>query len=334
MKAMVLESHAPIEEEPLHTNEVASPGPAPGQVLLKVKACGICHTDLHIIEGEVKPPRLPIIIGHQVVGEVIQLGEDVSSRTIGEHVGVPWLSSSCGNCRYCLHGEENLCENIRFNGYDINGGLAEYSVAPADFVYPIPKGFSYIQAAPLLCAGIIGYRALRISEIKEGEILGLFGFGASAHIAIQLALHWGVRVYVLTRSENHRQLARELGAEWVGGAEDTPPALLDRAIIFAPAGSLIPMALEKVRKGGTVALAGIYMDKVPEMPYDLIYGERKLVSVANSTREDAIGLLKAAAEIPIETEVETFSLEEANKAYLKLKRSEIKGAGVIVVSPD
>ncbi|MCK4614058.1 MAG: zinc-dependent alcohol dehydrogenase family protein [Thermoplasmata archaeon] len=331
MKAMLLESHAPMEEHPLRLTDIPKPVPKVGEVLLRVSTCGICHTDLHIIEGEVKPPSLPLVVGHQVVGEVEKIGEGVENRKLGERVGVPWLYSTCGRCSFCQRGEENLCEDIRFTGCHENGGLTEYMVAPAEFVYPIPRIFSDIQAAPLLCAGIIGYRALRISEIKKGEVLGLFGFGASAHIAIQVAMHWDTEVFVFTRSENHRDLARELGAAWVGGAEDPPPKELDRAIIFAPAGYLIPLALKNIRKGGTLALAGIYMDRVPEMPYDLIYGERKLVSVANSTREDAIGLLEAAAEIPILTEVEAFRLEEANEAYLRLKRSEIKGAGVIVL---
>ncbi len=334
MKAMVLESHTQVEEAPLKLMDIPDPIPGKNQVLLKVKACGICHTDLHIIEGEVRPPKLPIVIGHQVVGEVVGLGAeaDRTIRKIGERVGVPWVSSPCGNCGYCTIGEENLCDNIRFTGHDIDGGLAEYMVAPADFVYHIPEVFSDVQAAPLLCAGIIGFRALKMSGAEKGSILGLYGFGASAHIAIQIAIHQGIKVYVFTRSEIHRKLARELGAKWVGGAEDAPPEELNAAIIFAPAGSLIPKALEKLRKGGTLALAGIYMDGIPEMPYKLIYGERKIVSVTNSTREDAQGLLETAAEIPIRTEVETFTLEDANEAYLKLKRSEIKGAGVIVVN--
>lgn len=379
MKAMILDTPHPAEERPLRFADIPAPTPSPEDVLIEVHACGICHTDLHIIEGEITPSRFPLIPGHQVVGEIVDVGANVAARKPGERIGVPWVSSPCGSCQFCDRGEENLCDTIRFTGFDVNGGLAEYMTAPAKFVYPIPEGFSDIQAAPLLCAGIIGYRALRISGIEQGGTLGLFGFGASAHITIQLARHRGIRVFVFTRSENHRQLARELGAEWVGGADDDdfpihgfppheiirdqegdraqrdpaptqddrqspsaphplPPTgktqPLDAAIIFAPAGALIPKALSRVRKGGTVALAGIHMDKVPEMPYELIYGERKLVSVANSTREDAGGLLHLAAEIPIRTEVETFRLEEANEAYLKLKRSEIKGAGVIVVSEE
>lgn len=334
MKAMVLESHSPVEDAPLKLTDVPDPVPVKGQVLLKVKACGICHTDLHIIEGEVRPPKLPVVIGHQVVGEVVGVGSDVTNRMMGDRVGVPWVSSPCENCGYCYVGEENLCDNMRFTGYDVHGGLAEYMVAPADFVYPLPKDFPDLQAAPLLCAGIIGYRALKLSGIEKGGTLGLFGFGASAHIAIQIARYWGVRVYVFTRSENHKQLAGELGAEWVGSAEDDPPSKIDSGIIFAPAGYLIPLALKKLRKGGTLALAGIYMDRVPEFPYELIYGERKIVSVTNSTREDAEGLLAIAAEIPIRTEVETFILEQANEAYLKLKNSEIKGAGVVVINDD
>jgi len=331
MRAMLLKSHAKVEERPLVLEDIPVPEPGPGEVRLKVRVCGICHTDLHIIEGEIRPPSLPLVVGHQIVGTVDKIGEEVKNRKIGERVGVPWLYSTCGECEYCKRGEENLCDNIRFTGFDANGGLAEYMVAPAGFVYPIPEIFDDIQAAPLLCAGIIGYRALHVSEIKPGDVLGMFGFGASAHVSIQVAIHQVARVFVFTRSEEHRALARNLGAEWVGGAEDEAPEELDRAIIFAPAGYLIPIALKKVRKGGTVALAGIYMDKLPEMPYELIYGERKLVSVANSTREDARGLLRVAAEIPIKSEVETFGLEEANEAYIRLKRSEINGAGVIII---
>ena len=331
MRAMILKSHRRVEEKPLVFNDIPIPEPDAGEVRLRVKVCGICHTDLHIIEGEVKPPSLPLVVGHQIVGRVDSIGDGVKNLSIGERVGVPWLYSTCGKCSYCKNGAENLCENIRFTGFDVNGGLAEYMVAPADFVYPIPESFDDVQAAPLLCAGIIGYRALSISEIKAGEILGMFGFGASAHISIQVAIHRGTKVFVFTRSEEHRALAKKLGAEWVGRAEDEAPEELDRAIIFAPAGYLIPIALEKVRRGGTVALAGIYMDSIPEMPYELIYGERKLVSVANSTREDARGLLEVAAEIPIKSKVETFRLEEANEAYIKLKKSKIDGAGVIVV---
>ena len=381
MKAMILDTPHPAEERPLRFADIPAPTPGPQEVLIRVHTCGICHTDLHIMEGEITPPRFPIIIGHQVIGKILEVGSAVSIRKPGERVGVPWVSSPCGSCQFCDPGEENLCDTIRFTGFDVNGGLAEYMTAPAKFVYPVPEGFSDIQAAPLLCAGIIGYRALRISGIEQGGTLGLFGFGASAHVTIQAARHRGIRVFVFTRSENHRQLARELGAKWVGGADDEdfpihdfppqeinrdqegdraqpdpaptqddsgsssaphplphPPIRrsqpLDAAIIFAPAGALIPKALSRVRKGGMVILAGIHMDRIPEMPYELIYGERRLVSVANSTREDAQELLKLAAEIPIKTEVETFRLEEANEAYLKLKRSEIRGAGVIVVSEE
>ncbi len=331
MQAQLLNKVMPVEKGPLELVEINDPVSNEGEVLLRVKTCGICHTDLHIMEGEIDA-ELPVVPGHQVVGEVIETGKGVSKDRIGERVGVPWLNRTCGHCRFCRSGMENLCEDIRFTGFHSKGGLAEFMTVDADFMYPIPEEFSDVQAAPLLCGGIIGYRALNISGIRKGGTLGLFGFGASAHIAIQVAIHWGARVYVFTRSMEHRLLADKLGAEWVGGAEDQSPSELDSSIIFAPAGSLIPHALEKTRKGGTVALAGIYMDRVPEMSYDLIYGERKLVSIANSTREDCRGLLREAAEIPIMTEVETFRLEEANQAYLRLKRSEINGAGVVVVS--
>lgn len=330
MQAQLLKKIMPVDEGPLEMMEIDDPVAGKGEVLIRVKTCGICHTDLHIMEGEIQAD-LPLVPGHQVVGEVMDTGKGVSEERIGERVGVPWLNRTCGQCWFCRNGMENLCDDIRFTGFHSNGGLAEYMTVDANFIYPIPDVFSDVQAAPLLCGGIIGYRALKKSQIRKGGTLGLFGFGASAHIAIQIANNWGVRVYVFTRSMEHRLLAERLGAEWVGGAEDQPPSELDSSIIFAPAGMLIPHALKKTRKGGTVALAGIYMDRVPEMPYHLIYGERELVSVANSTRLDCRELLREAAEIPIITEVETFGMEDTNLAYQKLKRSEINGAGVIVI---
>ena len=333
MKAMILKEPCPIDEKPLIIAEVEKPAPEPKEVRLKILTCGICHTDLHVVEGELPPKKLPIIPGHQIVGIVESVGRKVTRFRIGDKVGVAWLNYTCGKCEFCLKGKENLCEKARFTGYDADGGYAEYTVVSEDFAYPIPKGFSGIEAAPLLCAGVIGFRALRLSEIEKGGRLGLFGFGASAHIVIQIAKYWGCQVYVFTRSEEHRKLARDLGAVWAGGAEDTPPTKMQSAIIFAPAGKLVLDALRVLEKGGTLALAGIYMTPIPEMNYqEHLYYEKTVRSVANSTRKDVEDLLKLAAEIPIHTEVQEFALEEANRALLLLKQGKIQGAGVLRVS--
>lgn len=333
MKVMLLQTPHPIEEKPLAMAEIDKPTPGPKEILIKVLSCGICHTDLHVVEGELTSRKLPIVPGHQIVGVVEKVGENATRFRKGNKVGVAWLSSTCGKCEFCLTGNENLCENARFTGYDVDGGYAEYVVVSEDFAYLIPKGFSDIQAAPLLCAGVIGFRALRLSGIQKGGRLGLFGFGASAHIVIQIAKHWGCGVFVFTRSEEHRRLARELGAVWTGRAEDTPPTRLHSAIIFAPAGKLVLDALRILEKGGTLALAGIYMTPIPEMDYQKhLYYEKTLRSVANSTRKDAEDLLKLAVEIRIHTEVQEFVLEEANRSLLLLKQGKIQGAGVLRVS--
>ena len=333
MKAMTLREPRLIGDGPLVMAEVERPTPGPKEVLLKILTCGICHTDIHIVEGELPSRKLPIIPGHQIVGVVESAGKNVTRFKVGNKVGVAWLNSTCGKCEFCLKGKENLCEKARFTGYDVNGGYAEYTVVSQDFAYSIPKGFSNTEAAPLLCAGVIGFRALRLSEIERGERLGLFGFGASAHIVIQIAKHWGCQVYVFTRGEEHRKLARELGAVWAGGAEDTPPVKMQSTIIFAPAGKLVLDALRVLEKGGTLALAGIYMTPVPQMDYqEHLYYEKTVRSVANSTRKDAQDLLKLAVEIPIHTEVQEFSMEEANRALLLLKQGKIQGAGVLRVS--
>ncbi len=333
MKAMLLCEPAPIEEEPLELADLPLPEPGPGQVRLDVDVCGICHTDLHTVEGDLDLPKLPVVPGHQVVGTVAARGEGAERYELGDRVGVAWLHHvSCDACAYCEQGLENLCPSATFTGLHADGGYAEAMVAYEDFAYPLPDGFSDLAAAPLLCAGIIGYRALKVSEVEPGQRLGLYGFGSSAHVTIQVALHWGCEVYVFTRSEGHRRLARELGAVWVGGAEDTPPERMQASVIFAPAGWIVPEALRDLDRGGTVALAGVTMSPIPELDYDeLLYWERGIRSVANFTREDAEELLKVAAEIPIETTVETFPLEEANEALLAMKRSEIDGSGVLVV---
>jgi propanol-preferring alcohol dehydrogenase len=332
VKAMVLREPRPVEENPLIYVDMPEPEPAPGQVRLRVRACGVCHTDLHEVEGEIALPKLPVVPGHQIVGRVDALGEDVTRFKVGDRVGVPWLYSTCGQCDYCRRGLENLCDNARFTGLHVDGGYAEYMVVPADFAYSIPIGFPDDQAAPLLCAGIIGYRSLRLSEIRPGGRLGLYGFGASAHVTIQVARYWGCEVYVFTRSAEHQRHALDLGAAWVGQAQDTPPVGLDSAITFAPAGWLVPEALRVLRKGGTLAINAIHMSPIPEMPYDLIYGERTVRSVTNSTRQDAEELLRLAASIPINTEVELYSLQQANMVLQRLKESIVKGAAVLQVA--
>jgi propanol-preferring alcohol dehydrogenase len=330
---MVLREPAPIEEKPLELTDLPLPEPGPGQVRIDVGVCGICHTDLHTVEGDLDLPKLPIVPGHQIVGTVGARGDGADRYQIGDRVGVAWLHDvSCDECEYCQRGLENLCPSATFTGLHANGGYAEAMVAYDDFAYPIPEGFSDVEAAPLLCAGIIGYRALKVSEVRPGQRLGLYGFGSSAHVTIQVALHWDCEVYVYTRSESHRRLARELGAVWVGGAKDTPPEKMHSSIIFAPAGWIVPEALRDLDRGGTLALAGVTMTPIPELDYDeLLYWERGIRSVANFTRQDAEELLEVAAEIPIETTVETFPLDEANQALIALKRSGIDGSGVLII---
>jgi len=328
---MVLRTPRPVEEEPLVGSDLAMPEPGPDEILIRVHVCGVCHTDLHTVEGELALPRLPVIPGHQIVGTVERAGANVTRFGVGERVGVTWLHSACGECDFCRRGLENLCDSARFTGLHADGGYAEYTVVPAAFACPIPAGFPDAQAAPLLCAGVIGYRSLRLCEIQPGQRLGLYGFGASAHVTIQVARHWGCEVYVFTRSEEHRQHALELGAAWVGSAKDDPPAEMDASITFAPAGWIVPEALRVLRKGGTLAINAIHMSPIPEMKYSLIYGERTVRSVANCTRRDAEELLRLAAEIPIRTDVELYPLEEANRVLQRLKRAEVRGAAVVVI---
>ena len=332
MRAQRLSRPAPIDSKPLLLAEIDPPHPGARDVRLRIHACGLCHTDLHIVEGDLRLPKLPITPGHQIVGVVDKAGSDVTRFKVGDRLGVPWLYSTCGKCEYCTSGRENLCDNARFTGYHVQGGYAEHMIVSEDFAYPIPLQFSDIQAAPLLCAGVIGYRALRLSGIRPGQRLGLYGFGASAHIALQIARHQGCEIYVFTRSKEHQELAAELGAAWTGKAEDRAPHPVDSSVIFAPAGQLVPHALRALRKGGTVALAGIHMSPLPEMEYALLYEERTLRSVANSTRDDVREMLELAAEIPIRSEVETFPLEETNEALRRLKKSEIRGSGVVILN--
>ena len=336
MKACVLRSPAPIAERPLEFTEVEKPTTAANQVLVRVRACGVCRTDLHVIEADLEP-RLPHVIpGHQVVGEVEDIGAHVNHLRPGNRVGIAWLRQTCGVCRFCKTARENLCERAEFNGWTAHGGFAEYIVAPADFVYPLPAGFDETQAAPLLCAGIIGYRSLRLTGIAKdkwaGARLGIYGFGAAGHVVIQIARARGAEVYVCTRDrERHQALALELGAAWVGDASEAPPVKLDASIIFAPAGELVPTALQSLDKGGVLVLGGIHMSPIPSFEYSLIYGERVVRSVANNTREDGREFLKEAAQIPVRTHVQPFALKDANDALIALKRDAIKGAAVLVV---
>jgi alcohol dehydrogenase, propanol-preferring len=334
MKASLLRSVSPIERNPLELAEVPTPQPGENQVLLKVNACAVCRTDLHVIEGELTRQILPIIPGHQVIGRVERIGDRVTRFKVGDRAGVPWLHQTCGVCEFCRDGKENLCENATFTGWLVNGGYAEYIIAPADFVYPIPEIFTDTEAAPLLCAGIIGFRSLRLSGITGtslGRRLGLFGFGAAAHVAIQVALHWGVEVYAFTRDERHQRLATDLGATWTGRSDDEPPHKLDSIIIFAPAGELVISALKVLKKGGTIALGGIHMSQIPPIDYQLLYQERVVRSVANNTRQDGLDFLRVAAEIPIKTQTQIFDLEEANAALNALKHDAVRGAAVLKI---
>jgi propanol-preferring alcohol dehydrogenase len=331
MKAQLLRRPRPVEQSPLELTDLPVPSPGDDELLIRVRVCGLCHTDLHTVEGEISS-KLPIVPGHQIVGVVEQAGANVGNFRVGDRVGVPWLHHSCGDCEFCRSDRENLCARAQFTGFHVNGGYAEYAGALAQFAVGIPDGFDDAHAAPLLCAGIIGYRALRLSNVRPQQTLGLYGFGASAHLAVQIAVRWGCDVFVATRGAEHRRLATELGATWVGAAEDVPDATLDAAVMFAPAGTLVPEALRSLRRGGTLALAGIYMTPIPELKYERLYHERIVRSVANATRDDARQLMRLAGQIPLRTEVQTFPLEDANRALVTLKRSEIHGAGVLVAS--
>lgn len=329
MKACVLNAPARIETNPLQFVDVEKPKPGTGEILLRVRTCGVCRTDLHVIEGELPKRKSPVIPGHQVVGFVEERGESSRKFAMGARVGVAWLHKTDGTCSYCRSGQENLCDDPTFTGYSVDGGYAEYIVAPEDFVYAIPEGFPDEQAAPLLCAGIIGFRCLRLSGIKGGGRLGFYGFGAAAHVAIQVARHWGATVYASTRDARHRKLALELGAAWAGGTFDAPPEKLDAAIVLAPAGEIVPAALAAMKKGGVVVLGGIHMSPIPSFSYDLLYQERVIRSVANNTRQDGEDFLRIAAEIPIRTHAQIYPLSEANRALNALKNDAIEGAAVL-----
>ena len=329
---MLLDRPEPVESSPLHLREVAAPSPGPGEVLVKIRVCGICRTDLHVIEGELPQARLPLIPGHQTVGIVERLGKNVCALKEGDRVGIAWLRQTCGSCEFCRSRRENLCQEARFSGYHVHGGYADYAVVPESFAYPIPPTFTDQEAAPLLCAGIIGYRALRLSGILPGQRLGLYGFGASAHIAIQIARAWGCEVYVCSLREEHRRLARELGAKWAGAAAEAPPDLLHGAILFAPAGELVPPALRALQRGGTLAVAGIHLSAIPSLDYERdLFGERVLRSVTANTRQDGLDLLREAAAIPIRSRTHVYRLEEANQALQALKAGTFAGAAVLKV---
>jgi len=333
MKAMLLERFGPISESPLKLTEVPMPEPHLGEIRLRIRVCGVCHTDLHTVEGELPDARLPVIPGHQVVGVVDKCGPCAERFKLGDRVGAAWLFSTDETCAFCSRGNENLCENARFTGYSANGGYADTMVIPENFAYTVPDIFEDEEAAPLLCAGIIGYRALRQSAIQPGEKLGLIGFGASAHVAIQVAVHWGCRVYVFSRSAEHRALAEKLGAVWTGNTGDPPPEKLNGIVNFTPAGGTVPAGMVALDKGGTQALAGIYMTPIPEMDYmEYLYDERTLRSVANATRNDGEELLRIASEIPIRTTTQVYLLEQANHVLRLLKESRIDGAAVLRVS--
>jgi alcohol dehydrogenase, propanol-preferring len=328
MKAMVLDKPG----ERLRLAELPMPEPRAGQVLVKVRACAVCRTDLHVVDGELTEPKLPIVPGHEIVGEVVRAGPGGDRFRVGARVGIPWLGHTCGSCRFCTSGQENLCDFARFTGYQINGGYAEYTVADARYCFVLPGGFGDAEAAPLLCAGLIGYRSLRMAG--DAERLGIYGFGAAAHIVAQVARHQGRRVFAFTRAGDlaAQDFARELGAVWAGGSEERPPEELDAALIFAPVGPLIPAALEAVRKGGVVVAGGIHMSDIPSFPYRILWGERVVRSVANLTRRDAEEFLALAPQVPIRTEVEPFPLAAANEALDRLRTGRLRGAAVLV--PD
>jgi propanol-preferring alcohol dehydrogenase len=329
MKAALLTSPQDVAKRPLHISEVQRPERKAGHVLLRVLACGVCRTDLHIVEGELPPVREQIIPGHQIVGEVIEGA--TPELPVGTRVGVSWIGGTDGNCWYCLRDRENLCDSPTFTGYSVDGGYAEYALARADFVFPLPPAVDDLHAAPLLCAGIIGFRSLRVAGVEPGERVGLFGFGASAHLVMPVLRAWNCQVYVSTRGASHRQLATSLGATWVGTDKEKPPVELDRAVTFAPSGDVVVAALASLRKGGIVAINAIHLDRIPQFDYDrLLWGERQLRSVANMTRSDARDFLRIASEIGLRPKVTSFPLDQANEALLSIKSDSIDGAAVIL----
>lgn len=338
MRAMVLTTPG----TPLELREFPMPKAGPGQALIKVDACAVCRTDLHVVDGELQEPKLPLIPGHEIVGSVVEIGPGVDNSLLGTRVGVPWLGYTCGRCRYCLSNRENLCDHALFTGYQIDGGYAEYTVADHRFCFPLPAGYPDVQAAPLLCAGLIGYRSLVMAFTSPDLLsetagrLGIYGFGAAAHIVAQVARHRGIRIFAITRTGDSKaqQFARSLGAEWAGGADETPPVPLDAAIIFAPAGELVPAALRALAKGGVLVCGGIHMSDIPAFPYDILWGERIVRSVANLTRRDGKEFLALAPQIPVRTQVHLYPLEDANHALADLREGRLEGAAVLTTTPD
>jgi len=332
VRAQVLHAAGPVDAAPLHLEDRPPPEPGPGVARVRVHACGCCRTDLHVVTGDLDLPVLPIVPGHQVVGDVDALGPGCTRLHVGQRVGVAWLHHTCGVCEYCRRGEENLCESARFTGWTADGGYADLVTVPEDFAVQLPDRLDDLEAAPLLCAGVIGYRALRRAEVQPGERVALLGFGASAHLVLQVLAYWGCETVVLTRGEEHRQLARDLGATWVGRAAELPPVPCDRAVVFAPAGELVPVALQVVRPGGTVSLAGIHMSDLPSFPYSLLWRERTLRSVANMTRRDAEEFMALAADADVRAEVVTYPLEEAGAALAAIAGDAVRGAAVLAVA--
>lgn len=327
MRAMLLDAPG----KPLRLAEIAVPRPGKGEVVVKVEACGVCRTDLHVVDGELSEPKLPLVPGHEIVGRVAAMGEGVTGFTPGERVGIPWLGHTCGECRYCRAGKENLCEHALFTGYTRDGGYAEYTLADARYCFPVAESYGAAEAAPLLCAGLIGYRSLRMAG--EGRLLGIYGFGAAAHIVAQVARHEGWRLFAFVKPGDKaaKAFALSLGAEWAGGSDEAPPELLDAAIIYAPAGPLVPAALKAVAPGGRVVCAGIHMSDIPSFPYDILWRERSIHSVANLTRKDGEEFLALAPQVPVVTTVETLPLEEANEALARLRDGRLTGAAVLVM---
>ena len=332
MRAQVLHAAGPIDSEPLTLEHRDVPEPGPGEVRVQVQACACCRTDLHVVEGDLELPKLPVVPGHQVVGTVDAVGRGCEHLRVGDRVGVAWLYETCGHCEFCLRGEENLCGFARFTGWTADGGYADALTIREAFAVRLPATLDDVEAAPLLCAGVIGFRALRRAEVQPGERVALIGFGASAHLAIQVLRYWGCDVVVLTRGDTHRALADELGASWVGGIDERPPGSCDRAVVFAPAGELVPRALELVRAGGTVGLAGIHMSAIPSFPYERLWHERSVRSVANMTRRDAEDFMEIAGRAGLRADVELFALSEANAALRRLKEDGVRGAAVL--TPD
>lgn len=331
MKAALLEWPGPIAGRPLRLAGLPDPKASPGELVLRVEACGVCRTDLQLAEGDLEAHRLPLVPGHQAVGVVETMGAGVTGWSVGDRAGVAWLAGACGTCPRCRAGRENLCEQAAFTGWDRDGGFAERIAVRADFALRLPGGFEPVDAAPLLCGGVIGYRALRVSGIQPGGRLGLYGFGASALCAIQVAVHWGCEVFVCTRSVEEQERARSLGAVWAGAYDELPPSPLDAAVTFAPVGDVVVAALKAVDRGGAVAINAIHLDRVPEFPYEMLWWERSLRSVANFTRRDAVEFLDLAATIPVRTSVDRYPLAEANEALARLKAGQVHGAAVLVI---